>query len=291
MSDGSTQLTVTFLNNGLDQINGNNANGYSDYYMVIYYTADVKSTDKTILGNSGNKNKVTLTWERTSSAYTAALEDECYVYSYGMNLTKSFSDGSGDYSNVTFTLYNQTDGYYIVADQESDGVYWVTGKAAAQDGATVFKPNTSDGTLIIYGLEGDTYGLQELTTDNGYSLLADQVIIDITTASRSIQASVAGWTGLSGYNNGQQNGLIAKIVGDVVTASARVDEVDAVMLSSGASECAIVKLAVTNTRTFILPLTGGAGLYAVTILGIVVFAFGCYVVFGRKKNNEKMNEE
>lgn len=58
------------------------------------------------------------------------LEDKNYVYSYGLDLTKTFSDNKGHYENVQFKLYNASDSYYVVAEpsETEDGVYYVTGK-------------------------------------------------------------------------------------------------------------------------------------------------------------------
>ncbi len=306
---GRTKLTVDITTNGLALINGNNGDkdpttGYSDYYMVVYYTATVDADDSLVLGDEGNENDVTLTWSRTNMSYYDTLDDKAIVYAYGVDLTKEFSDGNGSYTDVTFNLYNRTDGYYVIAKyDETDGVYYVTGKSTSQSEGTVLTVNES-GKLIILGLEGDVYGLTELTTTTGYSLLADEITIDITSACRSIQAEVAGWTGqnYAAANAGDNiGGKVAMVIGDLNAGSATVDGILATMLSdtfltySETSESeadgvetssanAIVKLVITNTSNFTLPLTGGAGLYLVTILGVAAVAAGCRVAFGKKKD-------
>ena len=144
LSLGETTMTISFTEDGLRMINeglaqsadvldyggyaytdgeGNvvlNEDGFSDYYVVLYYTVTVNSDAQVVLGNDGNPNDVNLTWERTSEDYTNTLEDRCYVYAYGVDLTKYFSDSNGDFSNVQFLLYNETDGYYVVADTVDD---------------------------------------------------------------------------------------------------------------------------------------------------------------------------
>ena len=144
LSLGETTMTISFTEDGLRMINeglaqsadvldyggyaytdgeGNvvlNEDGFSDYYVVLYYTVTVNSDAQVVLGDDGNPNDVNLTWERTSEDYTNTLEDRCYVYAYGVDLTKYFSDSNGDFSNVQFLLYNETDGYYVVADTVDD---------------------------------------------------------------------------------------------------------------------------------------------------------------------------
>ena len=61
--------------------------------------------------------------------------------------------------------------------------------------ATTFTPAAS-GKLYIKGLEGDKYQLTEVATDDGYTLLKDQMVFNIEETKRDIKASVAGTTGL-----------------------------------------------------------------------------------------------
>ena len=209
--DGSHQMTVKLTEKGLNIINGEGVNGnnkggqgdnkisknsMSDMYMVVYYTATVNSNASLVLGDDGNENDVVLTWSRTSDGYYNTLEDRNYVYSYSLDLTKTFSDKKGDMSKVQFKLYNSTDAYYVNAEKsETDGIYYVTGKTTDKEKATTFTPD-KDGKIIVYGLEADTYGMTEISTDNGYTLLEDSIMTTITPTDREVNASVAGTTGM-----------------------------------------------------------------------------------------------
>ena len=213
-TNGSTQMKVCLTEAGLNLINGtgvtgNNAGGQqpdadsstssesmSDMYMVVYYTATVNSDATLVLGDNGNENDVVLTWSRTSDQYSNTLEDRNYVYAYGVDLTKTFSDKKGDMSKVQFKLYNKTDAYYVVAEKsETDGNWYVTGKTKNKEGGTTFTPD-ENGKIFVYGLEADTYGMTEIATDNGYTLLEDSVNVEITPTDREINASVSGVTGM-----------------------------------------------------------------------------------------------
>lgn len=208
----ANKATITLTEAGLNQINGTNVKGaskpyeavgdkgatkagYSDYYMVLYYTATVNSDASVTLGDSGNANDISLVWSRTNNKYSNSLQDRNYVYSYGIDLTKTFSDNKGDATKVQFKLYNSTDAYYVIAKKAEDGLYYVTGKTMDKAQATTFTPAAS-GKLYIKGLEGDKYQLTEVATDDGYTLLKDQMVININTTKRDIKASVAGTTGL-----------------------------------------------------------------------------------------------
>lgn len=336
---GETQMTVSFTDAGLAVLNGandawsdpNKEGSYSDYYIVVYYTGTVNSDGTVVLGDEGNKNDVTLEWRRTSQSYFNTLEDRCYVYSFGIDLTKNFADGAGDPTKVTFNLYNETDGYYVKADKTEvvDGkkVYYVTGKTTNQGDATVFSPD-KQGAMIVNGIEGDKYQLTELTTDKGYSVLKDQIVIDIKTTIREVNPSEAGYVGNDSIDgshkhtdackdasgalicgiasdddaDGRTIGKKAMYVGTLadggwVPATATVDKVNATLKNHAKaaayassvvngtfdSKDAFVVLKVTNNKSFLLPQTGGNGLYAVTIAGVVACAAGCYMIVKKKK--------
>lgn len=351
---GQTTMSITFTDAGLNKINTT----YSDYYIVVYYTATVNSDSTLVLGDDGNPNDVVLTWERTSQNFYNTLEDRCYVYSYGIDLTKKFSDAQGDMSRVKFNLYDQTDDYYVIANKteivDGEKVYYMTGKTTNQSEATVFTPD-ANGHFNIRGLEGDIYQLTEIETDDGYSLLKDQITINIKTASREITPAVAGYVGntggaththtdacyakdaggnkmqytaadgskedilICGYSDGDANGRtigkVAMAVGPVVKTTATVDGtavnlanysiteattfdgtsnaaspkvLSAINVAPIDSEDALVELEITNSKGFLLPQTGGAGMIVATATGIVICAAGCYMV-AKKKNKKTEN--
>lgn len=291
--NGSTQMKVSLTEKGLNIINGTGVTGdnagdnqdhdlstsagsMSDMYMVVYYTATVNSDATLVLGDNGNPNDVVLTWSRTSDQYSNTLEDRNYVYAYGVDLTKTFSDKKGDMSKVQFKLYNKTDAYYVVAEKsEKDGNWYVTGKTKNKEDGTTFTPD-EQGKIFVYGLEADTYGMTEIATDNGYTLLEDSVNVEITPTDREINASVSGVTGMDEaaidaivqfyhggiYDengnlvtaskdyiknkdanrpavqdpNGRTIGKTDMYVGDIKPATAKVDNVAADMVSSSYTE-------------------------------------------------------
>ena len=330
-SDGSTRMIVSLteeglrvINQGLQKVKGLE-HGLSDYYMVVYYTATVNSDESVILGDDGNPNNVSLIWSRTSDGFYNMLEDRNYVYSYGLNLTKTFSDQKGRFDHVKFKLYNSTDAYYVVAEKstEKDGVYYVTGKTTDPQKATAFTPAAADGKLIVNGTEADTYQLTEIETDDGYNLLKNQIVIDISSTDRDVIASVAGVTGMDAeavkaivenyqggiYDenenlvtnqmdelfgteagapaaeqaNGRTIGKTDLYVGKIKSASATVDDISANMTDQNG----VVLLSVNNTKGFLLPQTGGKGMYVVTVLGAIAVAGGYCLVVRKKEIHEK----
>ena len=338
----ANKATIKLTEKGLNQINGVNVKGaanpyetgdtkagYSDYYMVLYYTATVNSDASVTLGDKGNVNDVSLVWSRTNNKYFNSLQDRNYVYSYGIDLTKTFSDNKGDATKVQFKLYNSTDAYYVIAKKGEDGLYYVTGKTTDKAQGTTFTPAAS-GKLYIKGLEGDKYQLTEVATADGYTLLKDQMVINISETKRDIKASVAGTTGLEqaaadaiikNYGTGIKNedgqlvnaattdigskavagpanetangrtiGKTDMYEGDIQAATATVDNKPCTLLTSSTGDTtspnAEVKMAIENNKGFNMPLTGGAGLVGLVILGAGLVGGSAYSVTRNKKKEE-----
>ena len=188
-TNGSNALDIYATDAGLSEINKKYYDG--QHYLVVYYTATLDSSAKTVLGDTGNPNDVSLVWKRTAEGYYNTLEDRCYVYSYGVDLAKVFSDGNTkaeDFKKVKFVLYNETEDYYVTATKSTDGLYYVSGKDKSKDNATTLSPS-GEGKLVINGIEGDDYVLTEIETAKGYTLGQNQIHFTINQASREITAS------------------------------------------------------------------------------------------------------
>ena len=263
------QMTVEMTEAGLSQINPKNsdeARGFSGCTLVIDYGAKVNSGEAVILGDAGNGNQVTLRWRRSSMEYTDTLtagEKDLTktnggkapaVYTYGMELTKLFADGNGDATKVQFIVFNETDGYYITAQEAEAGKYYVTGKVGAlEKDATVFHP-APDGVLKIYGLESDFYRVTELKTDGGYTLLKEDIRINIGN-ERTDRVCAA-----------QECNHVNH---EFLTAHATVNDGLVTMKLHGESQNAIVPLTVVNERGYEVPATGDSGTFFLPLAGMI----------------------
>ena len=69
------------------------------------------------------------------------------------------------------------------------------------------------------------------------------------------------------------------VVGDIQPASATVDDLavdllDYVTTQNANSADAVAQMEITNTKSFELPVTGGSGLYMITVMGVLAGYFG-----------------
>lgn len=305
---GESVMTIEMTAQGLSEINTSKAvysadtmlnSGYSDCTLRITYQATMHSDKSVTYGDAGNPNDVVLLWKRTSQDYYDTLVDDCHVYTYGIDLTKTFSDGKGDYSKVQFTIQNQTDNYYVKAElNKDDGVYYVTDHVEKKD-ATRFTPVAGEnkGSIIIKGLEDDEYIITEVKTDNGYTLLKNTISVVISRKDTTDLCSIYGTDVLGLIQNDPRYATIIKDTGSLknmpqkhlehhlLTASSTVDSKAVTMLKDGSSNNAEAPLTVVNTPGFDLPQTGDHGTWMFSIGGLLLMAVsaGAIYVLTRKK--------
>ena len=279
-ANNATTMTIEMTATGLNEINNSDAvydlaaslyRGYSDCTMRITYKATVNSSADTVYGDNGNPNDVVLTWKRTNTEYFDTLEDDCHFYVYGLDLLKQFSDGKGDFANVQFKLYNNTDQYWVTAElNETEGIYYVKDQAADEADATTFIP-VSTGKIIVRGLEDDEYIITEIATDDGYTLLKDAITVVITSAENGIVCDVCGKSGIT---------ATATVNGDAVG-----------MIEDNGSLSAIVPMSVVNTRGFDLPQTGENGTWMFAVGGVLIVSLSAAVIFFILAKKRKTDEQ
>ena len=279
-SESGSQMTITMTESGLAEINAATTvydpvtsllRGYSNLTMRITYACTINSDASVVYGDSGNPNDVTLAWKRTNTEYYDTLTDDCHVYTYGLDLSKEFSDNNGNFDNVKFLLKNATDNYYVQAElNKTEGVYYITGHTEKEADATKFSPMSGEVNhekVMVKGLEDDSYVITEVATDSGYTLLKENITVDIVSSDSTTICSVCGKA--------------------LKTATAKVNGKDVAMTEDNGSVSALVPLTVTNTRGFDLPKTGGKGnalIYGLDIAALLT-AGGITAFYLRKRRH------
>lgn len=263
-SESGSSMTISMTEAGLQELGSSTTvydpetsllRGYSGCTMRITYGCTLGSDAATVYGDSGNTNDVMLTWQRSNMDYYDTLQDCCHVYTYGLDLTKQFSDDAGNFGNVTFLLKNNTDDCYVQAElNKSEGIYYVTGHTESEADATQFSPMSGSfntGKVIVKGLEDDSYIITETATDEGYVLLNEDITVEISSVPGTETCPVCETA--------------------LLTATAKVNGKDVEMDEDNSSVHALVPLTVTNTRGFDLPKTGGRG-------NLVFYGLGAFAV-------------
>ena len=277
--DDAEVMTIAMTASGLAEINGADTvygdsiySGYSECYVRITYAGTVNSDATVVYGDSGNPNEVVLEWRRTNTAYYDTLRDCCHLYTYGIVLNKSFSDNAGDYAQVSFTVYNETDGYWLLAELADDGLYYVTDHVSTEAEATSFIPNSESGKMTIKGMEDDAYTVTETHTAKGYTLLKEAISVVITARESETVCEVCGAA--------------------LLTASAAVNDKPVTMLEDSGSVNALATFKVVNTKGPDLPVTGDDGVWMYGVFGILLMAVAAVtIILSIKSRKTEKNKQ
>lgn len=191
-------------------------------------------------------NTVKLTYTNDAGKTTDSTEHKVYVYTYGIEVDKTFSDGKNLFDKVEFGLSGDK-AIYVTG---SNGKYQVVkeGTAGAQSASSGLKLDSS-GHIEIKGLDEGTYTLKETKVPTGYESDGPKTIVikpnygDEGAAGKAGQkVTVADDTDNDGYVNGS----------------------------------------VINTpQTFHLPQTGAAGVILLPLIGMGAMA-GAAITLRRK---------
>lgn len=318
-SDDGQSMTIDITETGLAEICGDTENingslyvGYSNYTLRVTYSAEINSDNSFVYGEEGNCNMVVLTWKRTSAEYYDTLIDDCHVYSFGINLTKEFkgktnenSEADGLYDNVKFIVKNTSDDYWVIAElNEEEGIYYVTGFTPNEAEATEFTPVTSGeqyGKIIVRGIEDDIYEVYEIQTANGYTLLPQNIRIEICYSENEANPCDIYTLDICGLLqndpryafDGDKDLIMSNIPQQYlehygISPLCYVDSNIVNMQAVGDSANAEVPLVVLNTPGFDLPQTGDNGVWMYGVAGgTLMMAAALVVLFAFKKKENK----
>ena len=250
-------FTITFTGDGIADLNAL----ASDNNIKIVVTYDA------VLGSDAvNENKNTANWTLGKGPYTYEGSDETLVYTYGIDIDKTFSDNqtTTHASSVQFDIYAGTvaEGNKLGVVKDSDGNYHVDNNSTP-DSEVKLTPDSS-GNLVLTGLKEGTYTLKEVATADDFQLAGDVTIIlnaDGTTKSELSTSSSATLDSKSILNK-------PSITVEAVT------------------NISMLSMTILNQKGFNLPSTGGAGTWMFAIGGILLFAGAAAVLVAvtRKKD-------
>lgn len=248
-TEGSQSFSLTFNTAALA--------AYKGQAVTLTYSAELTSDAVNINGNDA-------TLEYTNDGNVSSQTAHTDVYTFGMDITKVFSDGSTThYADVTFQLRTDaSDADTAIGFAGDNGVYV---KADSDDTQVKDLELATDGSLTLTGLNAGTYYLVETATaeNDGFNLAA-QVTVVLTQDADS-KADLDG------------NTTTATMGGKDLT----------VTISENQDQVSLAGFEVLNQKGFQLPTTGGVGTWMFTIGGIVLIAAAGGVFFALRRKSGK----
>ncbi len=231
---------------------------YKGQAVTLTYSAELTSDAVSINGNDA-------TLEYTNDGNVSSQTAHTDVYTFGMDITKVFSDGSTThYTDVTFQLRTvASDKATAIGFAGGNGIYV---KADSDDMTkTTDLKLTNNGSLTLTGLNVGTYYLVETATagSDGFNLAAPVTVVLKQDADSK-----------------------ADLDGDTTTASMDGTNLN-VTISKNEKQVSLAGFEVLNQKGFQLPTTGGAGTWMFTIGGIVLIAAAGGVFFALRRKSGK----
>lgn len=248
-------LKITLTSNGLAKFDSitMDCNLYVNYKARLNYLA-AKNTN---MIKEENNSFSLIYGTYTSADRIFESNKDVKVYTYEIDITKSFSTLMDDMSDVQFSFTCEGEDLYFV--KESDGIYHLyDGKETANK--VNFVNVSKQGKLIIKGLDAKSYVLSEETTMSGYNLLRDKITINL-------------------YQDNKEDGTLSN-------ASIQSDNDILINITDGL-ESGQVNIAIKNNETITALHTGGQGINnGEFIIGLIMlfasFAGFTYVRFSHK---------
>ena len=169
-ADEKSSFTLTFVPSALE--------AYEGETVTVTYSARL-TTDAVKV----NVNDAELVWSNNGS--DSSLTDSTEVYTYGIELTKKFSDATvsaDEIGKVTFQLYrvNGQDEELLYFTGSAGSYILVSDSNGTGNVTADLKLNTTSRKLTVVGLDDDeTYILKETATADGYNQIDENITIDL----------------------------------------------------------------------------------------------------------------
>lgn len=260
-ADEKSSFTLTFEPSALE--------AYEGETVTVTYSARL-TTDAVKV----NVNDAELVWSNNGS--DSSLTDSTEVYTYGIELTKTFSDATvsaDEIGKVTFQLYrvNGQDEELLYFTGSAGSYILVSDSNGTGNVTANLKLDTTSRKLTVVGLDDDeTYILKETATADGYNQIDENVTIDLE-AQADPNAMLL-----------EEDATSVKL-GSINLTVSFVNNTD-----TTGTAIASVAFELYNQKGFSLPKTGDAGTWALTVSGILLIASGVgLVVVSRRKKSSK----
>ncbi|MBQ3544656.1 MAG: SpaH/EbpB family LPXTG-anchored major pilin [Lachnospiraceae bacterium] len=215
----------------------------------------------------------------TVSEETTTIMDKAAVYTFELNLNKTFQGNPGG-KEAKFDLYkyDTTSGTTIKVNGSDVKVTKININAFEVTEGTTFVWNTSASGEADLGLSNGTYYLVETDTDEGYNLLKEPVEVNILKYYTKTFETI---TTVTKYDAG------GNIIGTPVTTTTGTESSKFYSNSEKTAEITgdAVKTIVNieNKKGFVFPTTGGRGTIIFTITGLTLMIVAVCIFFTSRK--------
>ncbi len=179
-------------------------NGGNPNTIEVTYSATLKNVDDLIYNDPGNANTATLGYRVGSTDTFAPTESTVRTTTFSMLLHKvSSGDPAKNLAGAKFNVYkgNSTTALQFYPDKDYEGVYYLANevnknsdRVAIGTTATNTVVTPANGRIIIRGLAGDTYQLEETEAPAGYNRITARITdtTELNDTNATTELTLAG---------------------------------------------------------------------------------------------------
>lgn len=273
------ELTKTSVTGGLAELNQNLHN--SRQTITVEYSADVSAQASF---TSQLINTAVLSYQDGSMpAPDSSIQDVVTLYTYGVNLNKTLSDGKAVTPNtISFELYTTYNNSVLggaVPIQSANGGYCVAASGTQPENYTMYVD--SNGTLKFWGLEPGTYYLKETATMSGYNQLTAPIAIVISDSNSDGRAEAT----VNGTATTVTDGMVSLSVVNTRKGSGGSDSDDSE--DPRPSKPHDESDSTAQTGGFDLTQTGGGSTIVLTAVGLGLLCVGVILLIIYRRSDQK----
>lgn len=238
-----------------------------------------------VTGGTGNDNDIELEYSNKilpesddegnpnepGTPTTSKLTDKVVIYTFGMELTKTFNGATpAEGYTATFDLYREdANGSTTIKHENQDVKVSPIGTYTTDEQGKITY-NTSQTGNQDKGFAQGTYYFVETATVEGFNLLKDSIKIEITVPYTTTITTTETTTEKDQYGN---------VIRTATTTTSETTYTEA----DPTTEAPVYTFTVDNSEGFELPVTGGMGTLLASFAGILLMAGGAFVFLSSRK--------
>ena len=245
---------VTTNDTGFDIVFGNGSVSAYDIFKAadagseIKVTYDATLNENAVIGSTGNPNNVNLEYSNNpydESSHKTTPDSTVKVYTFALDITKT-NVSNKKLAGAEFEVQTKS-GKKINVKKTGEGTYVVDETSGS---ATVV--TSSEGKVIIKGLNAGEYQLVETKAPDGYNTLEKPIEFVITPEyGGEDNMTLTNLTTSNNFTANKDNGTVSTTV--------------------------------VNKTGGLLPETGGRGIIAIALAGIILIGGASYIVYRKRK--------
>ncbi len=281
-ADGSQTVTFNLIYKNIKGTGGVSA--YLHFKAKVMPEAAAKGETAT----AETKLTYTFSLEPTTSRTTSAVGVKVHTYAFSLAKTSDEADGATGFkplTNAGFTLYSDnamnTPVSMIRVTDGAEAYYRPATTAEITAGTSIVTEMAADmgtdrNTLLVRGLDANTYYLKETKVPSGYYAPKGGFAVQLTGEREAVSEALNGKLAAASSFTATNNTTDGVLINSSVLNGTEQNRLDA---------------SLKNSSTPVLPTTGGVGTVMFTVIGLLCMGAALwFFLFARRRRKDEQEQ-